>query len=402
MSQNHYQILGVPVTASSHDIRLAYRRLAVLYHPDKHGGNTLYEELFKAVAAAYRVLGHEARRAHYDQQLRTDARRLDEARRQQNFRQQGQHIYGAPMPAPAPPLRTRRPAGANERHYRSIPRQKARFTRRDYWLTALLGLGLVLFLASVKITMDYVSGTRNYTRGLQAYVSGNWAGAHSYFTDALHFRPGYNPALRRRAEASQLGLHDYAAARADLRAALPEAPAALRGQLWQRIGQCEAALGRRGPAEAAYQQALALDSTLARAWLRRGETELFQQQRFAAAARTLSVGLRHAGEATRLRGQLLTFRGLANFKQGRYEAAQNDYWAVLDITPRSGQLYFLLARVAQQQHDAPRACDLLRRAVLQGYEFARAARDTTCAPLPQPPKAVARGRGSLVKGTAIK
>ncbi|NVO83570.1 J domain-containing protein [Hymenobacter terrestris] len=382
MSQNHYHVLGVPVTATLPDIRLAYRRLAVLYHPDKHGGNVLYEELFKAVAVAYRVLGHEARRAHYDQQLRADARRIDEAQRQQHFRQQGQHIYGAPMPAPGPPLRTRRPAGANERYYQPIARQKVKFTRRDYWLTALLGVGLALFMFSVKVTMDYVSGTSNYTRGLQAYTKGNWAGAHSYFTDALHFRPNYNLALRRRAEAAQLGLHDYAAARADLRAALPEAPAALRGQLWLRLAQCEAALGQPAPARAAYQKALALDSTLARAWLRQGEAELFQQQQFAAAVRTLSGGLRHASEPSRLRGQLLTFRGLANFKLGRYEAAQNDYWEVLDITPRSGQLYFLLGRVAQQQRDVPRACDLLRRAVLQGYEFARAARDTTCAAEP--------------------
>lgn len=383
MSQNHYQILGVPASASAAAIKLAYKRLAVQYHPDKHGGSPLYEELFKTVAAAYRVLGNTARRAAYDQQLRVEAGRLEEARRQQHFRQQGQHIYGAPMPAPAPPLRTRRPAGAHERHYRSIPRQQVKFTRRDYWLAALLGLALLLFLASVKVSMDYVSGTRNYQRGLQAYIAGNWAGAHSYFTDALHFRPGYQPARQRRAEAAQLGLHDYAAARLDLRAALPETPPARRGQLWLRLGQCEAALGRPAAAQAAYRRALALDSTLARAWLRRGEVELFQRAQFEQAARTLSGGLRHAPVASRLRGQLLTFRGLAYFKLGRYEAAQNDYWAVLDITPRSGQLYFLLARVAQQQHDAPRACELLGRAVLQGYEFARAARDTTCAGVPR-------------------
>lgn len=377
------------------DIRLAYRRLAVQYHPDKHGGDTLYEELFKAVAAAYRVLGNEARRAHYDQQLRAETRRFEEARRQQDFRQQGQHIYGAPMPAPAPPLRTRRPAGAQERYYRSIPRRKVKFTRRDYWLTALLGLALLLFIASVKITMDYVSGSRNYQRGLRAYASGNWAGAHSYFTDALQFRPGYNPALRRRAEVAQLGLHDYAAARTDLRAALPEAPAALQGQLWLRLGQCEAALQQPNVAQRAYQKALALDSTLARAWLRQGEDMLFRQQRFADAIRTLSGGLRHADGPSRLRGQLLTFRGLAHFKLGQYEAAQNDYWEVLDITPRSGQLYFLLARVAQQQQDAPRACDLLQRAVVQGYDFARTARDTVCAVLP-----AGRSAGSAKPTTA--
>ncbi|MFD2786828.1 J domain-containing protein [Hymenobacter rubripertinctus] len=378
MSQNHYQVLGLAATASAQDIRLAYRRLAVQYHPDKHGGNTLYEELFKAVAAAYHVLGHESRRAHYDQQLRQAARQAAEVRRQQEYRHQGQRVYGVPMPPPAP-LRTRRPAGAHERHYQPIASQQVKFTRRDYWLTALLGLGLLLFIASVKITMDHVSGGRNYGRGLRAYVRHDWAGAHGYFTDALHFRPGYYPALRRRAEVEQLGLREYASARTDFRAALREAPPAEQGALWLRLGQCEAALRRPKAAQAAYARATQLDSTLARAWLLRGEARLFGRLQFGEAARQFTQGLRFAPANSRLRGQLLTYRGLARFKQQQYEAAQQDYWEVLDITPRSGQLYFLLGRVAQQQQDPARACDYFGRALVQGYGFARAARDTTCA-----------------------
>ncbi|MBT9392275.1 DnaJ domain-containing protein [Hymenobacter sp. NST-14] len=377
MTQNHYQVLGLSATASAQDIRLAYRRLAVQYHPDKHGGNTLYEELFKAVAAAYHVLGHESRRAHYDQQLRQAARRAEEVRRQQEYRHQGQRVYGVPMPAPAP-LRTRRPAGAHERHYRPIPRQQVKFTRRDYWLTALLGLGLLLFIFSVKMTMDHVSGVRNYERGLRAYVRHDWVAAHSYFTDALHFKPDYYPARRRRAEVSQLGLREYDTARPDLRAALADAPRTEQGELWLRLGQCEAALRRPRAAQAAYARATALDSTLARAWLLRAEAALFGRRQFGKADRQLTRGLRHAPAGSRLRGQLLTYRGLARFKQQHYEAAQQDYWEVLDITPRSGQLYFLLGRVAQQQQDPARACEYFGRAIVQGYGFAQAARDTTC------------------------
>lgn len=133
LSQNHYQVLGVPPTAHLRDIKLAYKRLAVQLHPDKHGGSTIYEERFKAVAIAYRILNDPARRAAYDHQLRQAELRAAEARRQQQYRPQGQHIYGVPMPPPAP-LRTRRPAGAAERHYRPIARQH-KFTRRDYALT---------------------------------------------------------------------------------------------------------------------------------------------------------------------------------------------------------------------------------------------------------------------------
>lgn len=378
MSQNHYQILGLPATASAPDIKRAYKRLAVQYHPDKHGGSTLYEELFKAVATAYHVLGHPDRRAQYDYQLQVATRRTEEARRQQAFRNQGQRVYGVPMP-PAAPLRTRRPAGAHERHYRPIPRQSAPFTRRDYWMAGLLIVGFLLLVLSVKVTMDHVSGMRNYERGLQAYVRQNWTEAHEYFTDALHFKPGYGPALHRRGRIEQLIQKNYAAAETDFRAALPGVPLHQQGQVWLHIGQCRAALGQPQVAQTAYRKALALDSTLVRAWLLHGEAKLFDQSAFAPAVRAFSQGLRHESATSRLRGRLLTFRGLALYKLRQYEAAQRDYWEVLEITPRSGQVYFLLGRVAQQQRNREQACDYFGRAVVQGYQFARAARDTTCA-----------------------
>ncbi|WP_354581076.1 DnaJ domain-containing protein [Hymenobacter sp. UYP22] len=378
MSQNHYQVLGVSPSASAPDIKRAYKRLAVQYHPDKHGGSTLYEELFKAVATAYHVLGDPGRRAQYDYQLQVAARRAEDARRQQQYQQHSQRVYGVPMPPPAP-LRTRPPAGAQERHYRPIPRQKVQFTRRDYWVAALAALGFLLFILSVKVTMDHVSGVRNYERGVAAYAQANFEGAHSYFTDALHFKPGYEPALRRRGEVEQLALRNYAAALRDYRAALPDATAPHHAKLWLRMGQCWASLQQPDSAQLAYQQALQLDSTVARAGLLRGEFLLFERQQFAPAAKLFSQALRHAPAQSRLQARLLTFRGLAQFKLRQFDGAQSDYWDVLTITPRSGQVYFLLGRVAQQQRRPEQACDYFQKAILQGYGFARAARDTTCA-----------------------
>ena len=61
------QDLGVSETATAKEITKAYRKLARELHPDKNPGNTAAEERFKAVSAAYDVLGDETKRAEYDE-----------------------------------------------------------------------------------------------------------------------------------------------------------------------------------------------------------------------------------------------------------------------------------------------------------------------------------------------
>jgi DnaJ-class molecular chaperone len=66
-----YQILQVPKDADTATIKKAYRRLAKLYHPDRHRDATeaeveRAEELFRQVKQAYEVLGTEERRKLYD------------------------------------------------------------------------------------------------------------------------------------------------------------------------------------------------------------------------------------------------------------------------------------------------------------------------------------------------
>lgn len=65
--QDYYSLLGVSRTATAEEIKKAYRRLAMQFHPDKNQGNKAAEEKFKQFSEAYEVLSNDQKRAAYDQ-----------------------------------------------------------------------------------------------------------------------------------------------------------------------------------------------------------------------------------------------------------------------------------------------------------------------------------------------
>lgn len=61
-----YETLGVQKNATQEEIKSAYRKLAMKYHPDRNPGDKSAEEKFKNITAAYDVLGDETKRRNYD------------------------------------------------------------------------------------------------------------------------------------------------------------------------------------------------------------------------------------------------------------------------------------------------------------------------------------------------
>ena len=65
--RDYYEVLGVSRNATDEEIKKAYRKKAIQYHPDKNPGNKEAEEKFKEAAEAYDVLSNKEKRAKYDQ-----------------------------------------------------------------------------------------------------------------------------------------------------------------------------------------------------------------------------------------------------------------------------------------------------------------------------------------------
>jgi len=65
--RDYYEILGVAKNATEEEIKKAYRKKALLFHPDKNPGNKEAEEKFKEAAEAYEILSHSEKRQRYDQ-----------------------------------------------------------------------------------------------------------------------------------------------------------------------------------------------------------------------------------------------------------------------------------------------------------------------------------------------
>ena len=65
--KDYYEVLGVSKNASDDEIKKAYRKLAVKYHPDKNPGDKEAEAKFKEINEAHDVLSDKQKRARYDQ-----------------------------------------------------------------------------------------------------------------------------------------------------------------------------------------------------------------------------------------------------------------------------------------------------------------------------------------------
>ena len=66
LTRDYYRTLGLSLEATQQDIKKAYRKLAMEYHPDRNGGNPESEKRLKEINEAYGILGDEDKKRRYD------------------------------------------------------------------------------------------------------------------------------------------------------------------------------------------------------------------------------------------------------------------------------------------------------------------------------------------------
>lgn len=86
MFKDYYQILGIPLTASKREIKQAYRKMSLKWHPDKNP-NTDVTDIMQDINEAYKILNDDITRTRYDKEYQIFCQKYEQQSKQQKYTQ---------------------------------------------------------------------------------------------------------------------------------------------------------------------------------------------------------------------------------------------------------------------------------------------------------------------------
>jgi curved DNA-binding protein CbpA len=178
MLPDYYLILRIPKTASQLEIKAAYRSLAKLHHPDKHGGSATKERIFKEINEAYSVLSHTDTKFAYDKQF------FYREERATTYQQSERR----PPPYYAPPRQPYQYAPRTS-SYGSI---KYVYSKWTLMYGKIFVVGLIMLVVLFPVYLEYSFSNYFYNKGITALEEDNYYDAEGYFIDAMRELGGSN------------------------------------------------------------------------------------------------------------------------------------------------------------------------------------------------------------------
>lgn len=349
MAKNYYHILGLSPTASGADIKAAYKRLALKFHPDKNPGNARAEDQFKQVNEAYQVLSNPRRRATYDLQ------------RQQALRQNQPPAYAEPRYH-----HTRPPAGFQERHYRQRPQKPAQFSPRDIQIVAGVLLLLLVLALGINLVRSRLALGQALEQAREAEGQQQWVRAQEAYTKVLGLEPELQEARLQRAAIRQQQLNDAQGAAADYSVVLHqnESP---KAAWYAARGECYLTLRDLPRALRDFNSALKLNPALQEVYKERGVVHLQLETNWPAAIADFSHYLNTGAAAAEDKTEAYLYRAFAYFRADQLDSAWQDTGLALALDSINARTYYLQAIVRRAQKKKRSSCALLRKAV--GYGF---------------------------------
>lgn len=252
-----YELFGLSPTATAAEIRSAYRRLALRWHPDRNPGDAVAEEQFKRLNDAYQILGDAERRRQYDL------------------------LQGYAATGQAPPVaRPRDPAYRPRPGARYRPPEPAKPVvpegRQWVWwgLVFLVGIGVSLL---AKTPIDRWHGVREYREAVRLLAEGDTTEALYQLSEAVFHQPEYAEAYRLRGELLRQRVGSEQLAYQDFKAALKYSETDTDAELRLNLGLSCLKIGRTAEAETHLSRALRLNPAFVRAYLARGLARLQQR-----------------------------------------------------------------------------------------------------------------------------
>lgn len=153
MALDYYSVLQVSYNASPEEVKLAYRRLAKMYHPDANADDTEKAEIFKVVSEAYKVLSDEDKKAAYDLRLLLG-------------------VYDDYHPSDVNYTYDARTRSFRYRYYRR--RDPVTYSKKTYAAVSLFIAFIASAIWAVPVSLTWYSSAYNYEKAVEYYQQGQY------------------------------------------------------------------------------------------------------------------------------------------------------------------------------------------------------------------------------------